>query len=197
MQFKSFEPNIEVNGQTVYSILDGMGNYKKIGEKILCECGIGSIVNENYILEIDGWYPQDLWLNAFKEIAKKIGDSTLKKIGISIPENAKFPPWVTDIDSAIKSINIAYHMNHRKSGTEMFNPDTERFLDGIGYYGYEKIPNKNIIICECRNPYPCRFDLGIILSMALKFELTAHVSHDDSKPCRKNEADSCTYIVTW
>lgn len=197
MQFKSFEPGIEVNGQTVFSILDGMGTYRNFGEKILYECGIGVMDNGKYYLDLNEWYSQDRWLDAFREIAKKIGDNTLKKIGYSIPENAKFPPWVKDIRSAIQSINIAYHMNHRKNGAVMFNPDSEEIIEGIGNYGYEEIQNKKIIICECNNPYPCKFDYGIISSMARKFELTVHVSHDDSKPCRKNEADSCTYIITW
>ena len=49
MQFKSFESGIEVNGQTVYSILDGMDRYKHIGEKILYNAGIGTIVDGTYI----------------------------------------------------------------------------------------------------------------------------------------------------
>ncbi len=146
---------------------------------------------------MDGWYSHDSWLKSFEKIAKEIGDATLQLIGMEIPENAIFPPWVKDIDSAIKAIDIAYHMNHRKNGKELFDINTGKVEEGIGYYGYRRIDNTNMIISECRNPYPCAFDFGIIMTMARKFEINANVTHDDSKPCRKNGSDSCTYIITW
>jgi hypothetical protein len=197
MQFKAFEPGIEVNGQTVYAVVDGMGHFKSLGEKILLKVGIGEMKDGKYAIQMDGWYSHDSWLQAFEDIARQIGDPTLKQIGMKIPENAQFPPWVKDVDSAVKSIDIAYHMNHRKKGTVLFNPDTGVMLEGIGHYGYERIDGKNIIVSECKNPYPCAFDHGIITTMARKFELKATVAHDDSKPCRKNGADSCTYLITW
>jgi hypothetical protein len=197
MQFKAFEPGIEVNGQTVYSIVDGLGRFKSLAHDILLSVGIGSGSNVDYKIEKESWYSHDMWLKAFEKIASEIGDYTLNQIGLKIPENAIFPPWVIDIDSAIKSIDIAYHMNHRKNGTVMFDPNTGKMLEGIGHYGYEKIAGKNMIISECKNPYPHAFDLGIITTMAKKFELKATIIHDDSKPCRKNNADSCTYIISW
>ncbi|HOV14530.1 MAG TPA: hypothetical protein PK771_09625, partial [Spirochaetota bacterium] len=99
--------------------------------------------------------------------------------------------------SAIQSIDIAYHLNHRKNGKVLFDTQNGKMFEGIGHYGYEKVDDKNMIICECKNPYPCAFDKGIITAMAQKFESKAKVIHDDSKPCRKNGTDSCTYIVTW
>ena len=197
MQFKAFEPGIEVNGQTVYSIVDGLGSFKSIGHETLLSVGIGSGSKADYHIGMDSWYSQADWLQAFEKIAREIGDSTLKEIGKKIPENAQFPPWVIDIDSAIKSIDIAYHMNHRKNGTVMFDPNTGTMLEGIGHYGYERVPDKNMIVSKCNNPYPDAFDHGIITTMAKKFQLGASVLHDDSKPCRKNNAESCTYIITW
>ena len=47
-----------------------------------------------------GWYPQQAWLNAFREIAQTIGASTLHQIGLSIPGSAKFPPGVNPIEKA-------------------------------------------------------------------------------------------------
>jgi hypothetical protein len=37
--------------------------------------------------ESAAWYPQQAWLNAFREIAKTIGASTLHQIGLSIPRS--------------------------------------------------------------------------------------------------------------
>ena len=53
----------------------------------------------------------------------------------------------------------------------------------------------------CENPYPSDFDYGIIYRIVQKFrgpdsdELL--VMLDDSKPTRKNGADSCTYLIRW
>lgn len=197
MQFMAFENGIEVNGQTVYSVADGLGHFKHLARKYLLAQNIGSDQNGEYRIDMNGWYSQADWLKAFENIAKEIGDNTLFSIGLAIPRNAKFPDWVKTIEDAIRSIDFAYHMNHRKNGKELFDPSNGAITEGIGHYGFEKIAQKNIIVSECKNPYPCKFDQGIITAMAKRFEPMANVAHDDSKPCRKNGADSCTYIVTW
>ena len=197
MQFKAFEEDIEVNGTTVNAVVDGLGQYKSLAKKYLLGVGIGIEENGELKIEKKNWYSHDSWLKSFEKIAKEIGDATLQLIGMKIPENAIFPSWVKDIDSAIKSIDIAYHLNHRKNGKGLFDFITGKMEEGIGHYGYERIENRNMIISECKNPYPCAFDFGIITAMARKFEIKANIAHDDSKPCRKNGADSCTYIITW
>jgi hypothetical protein len=99
--------------------------------------------------------------------------------------------------SAIKAIDVAYHINHRKNGKPLFDEDTNTIHEGIGHYGYEQVPGKSLIISRSNNPYPCAFDKGIITSMARQYDVKSFVVHDDSKPCRKNGADSCTYLVSW
>lgn len=197
MQFKSFEPNIEVLGQAMYSILDGFGAFKKSAEKLMIENGLGEMRGTDFWLDPTNWYSLDKWLKVFELVSKDIGDTSLFMSGRCIPKNAKFPPWVKDIESALKSIDIAYHMNHKKSGKEMFDPNTGKMLEGIGHYGYEKIPNKNMIISICNTPYSCEFDRGILIGLASKFEIRAAVTHDKSKPCRKSGSESCTYIITY
>lgn len=197
MNFKSFDPGIEVNGQTVFSIVDGLGEFKTLAKRVLLDSGIGTEENGELKMDLNAWYPQDSWLHAFEIFSNEIGDTLLKNIGMKIPENAQFPHWVEDIDSAIKSIDIAYHMNHRKDGKPLYDMETGKMTEGIGHYGYERIPGKNLIISESINPYPCAFDFGIISAMAAKFKPNSIVEHHGSKPCRKKGADSCTYLVSW
>lgn len=197
MQFKAFQKGIEVNGQTVYAVIDGLGSFKTLAYKYLAKSDIGKFVNGEYVFDKEAWYKQEDWLKAFELIAREIGDPTLQMIGAAIPKNAKFPPWVKNIETAIQAINIAYHMNHRKDGKILFEESTNQIKDGIGSYGFEKIQDKNLIISECLNPYPCAFDKGILSAMTSRFSLTATVIHDDSRPCRKNGMDSCTYIISW
>jgi hypothetical protein len=148
-------------------------------------------------LDRSAWFPLEDWLAAYEGIANEIGVNSLFGIGKSIPENATFPPQVTDIHSALGSIDVAYHMNHRKNGVVMFNPETGAMLEGIGHYKYQPVANENRIVCVCENPYPCDFDRGLVSAMAVRFEPLARAAHDNEAPCRKNGADSCTYVVWW
>lgn len=177
-QFKAFAPGVEVNGETVFSIIDGMGTFKSTAVAILAEHGI-------ITPQAGMWYSQQKWLNAFEAIASKIGPKTLFAIGQKIPENAKFPPVIDAIDKALGAIDVAYHMNHR--GGE------------IGNYKFESTgPHSARLVCK--NPYPCDFDSGIITAMARRFSpagVMPRVEHDEASPCRKRGGESCTYYVTW
>jgi hypothetical protein len=136
-------------------------------------------------------------LDAFTEISLRFGDNALSQIGIKIPENAQFPERIKDIDSALKSIDIAYHMNHRKDGRIMFDPNSGEMLEGIGHYGYIRNGDERMIVCECNTPYTCAFDKGILTAIEQKFNPNAYVIHDDSMPCRNNGNKSCMYKIIW
>ena len=198
MQFKVFEPGIEVSGASRGAIVDGFRKYPTVAFKYLSKHGLAKS-GPGQAPEVDrnGWYRLEDWLAAYEGIANEIGVNSLYTIGKSIPENATFPPQVTDIHSAVASIDVAYHMNHRKKGMVMFNPETGEMLDGIGHYKYQPVQNENRIFCVCENPYPCDFDRGLVAAMAARFQPLARTAHDNEAPCRKNGADSCTYVVWW
>jgi hypothetical protein len=198
MQYRAFEPGIEVNGRTVYAVVDGFKTFRRVAKRFLADEGIGEVApSGDYQIDMDGWYPQQSWLRAFERIGADVGEAVLYDIGMSIPANAEFPPWVVDVETAIKSIDIAYHMNHRKHGRAMFDVASGRMLEGIGHYGFERVEGKNEIVSICRNPYPCSFDHGIVTSMARRFAPSALVDHDPVRPCRRLGDDSCTYRVRW
>jgi len=192
-QFVAFDPKVEVNGETVLSVVEGMGAFRDRAYKFLEDNGIVRP-------EPGKWYSQQAWLNAFKAIAQATGEYTLFNIGKKIPENAQFPPEINTIEKALGAIDVAYHMNHRIGGKVMFDPASGTMLEGIGHYGFEKTGEREIrMVCE--NPYPSDFDRGIIEAMALKFKPAGAgiviVKLDDSLPTRKKGADSCTYTIKW
>jgi hypothetical protein len=177
-QFQAFAPGVEVNGETVLSVVAGLGSFKARAVKTLRDAGIDNPQSGR-------WYAQQAWLDAFREIAEQLGPNTLYSIGRTIPDSAKFPPTIRGVQGALDAIDVAYHMNHR--GGE------------IGHYRYTGTGERSGMM-ECRNPYPCEFDKGIIISTANKFRPPAtsvRVDHDDSRPCRKSGADSCAYRVSW
>ena len=177
-QFRAFSESVLVNGQTVLAVVKGMGAFARTGSEILARHGIQKP-------DPMGWYPQQAWLDAFQEIAKTIGRSTLNQIGMSIPNNAKFPPGIDSVEKALASLDVAYHMNHR--GGE------------IGHLKFTKTGERNGVM-ECHNPYPCDFDSGLIQAVVRRFAPAGSmpkVIHDPSKPCRAKQGDSCTYLVSW
>jgi hypothetical protein len=178
-EFQAFEPGVEVIGRTVYTIVAAMGVTRSLALLILRQNGIDNPQPAE-------WYSQQAWLDAFRDISRQLGGPSLWKIGLKIPENAIFPPEIDSLEGALRSIDVAYHMNHR--GGE------------IGHYTLQEF-GANSAVMVCNNPYPCDFDRGIIEAMANRFRphpgSAVRVAHDDSQPCRKTGGDACTYLLSW
>ncbi len=174
--FKVLEKGVEVNGQTVLSVIHGMEFFEQKALKILEAQGIKDP-------EPGQWYCQQAWLNAFKIIADEIGPYALYCIGEKIPDNADFPEDMNTLHDQLLPFILAYHMNHR--GGE------------IGSYEFYKVEDGEMYL-TCKNPYPCEFDRGIIAGIAKQVTPGDHYSlvlHDDSGPCREKGDGSCTYLI--
>lgn len=192
VQFVAFDKDVEVIGQTVLSVVDGMGPFRQTALRILAEAGIPNPRPEE-------WYSQQKWLDAFRVLSDRIGPKTLFQIGEKIPENAIWPPHVDDVPKALASIDVAYHMNHRRFGKPLFDPKTGKTDEGIGHYRFEPVSSRRArVICD--NPYPCDFDRGIVESAARKFapkNAKITVEHTAAHSCRNSGAAFCTYDVSW
>lgn len=179
-QFIAFDPNVEVNGQTILSVVNALPTGQESRLAILKKHGITP--------EEGKWYKQQSWLNAFKALSTEIGDKTIFAIGKTIPEHAVFPPQIDTLQKALSAIDIAYHMNHRNGeiGTYMLTHFDEK---------------KREAIMVCNNPYPSEFDRGIITTMLRRFKPKDSYKYDVvtdlSKKSRVKGDDSCTYVVTW
>jgi hypothetical protein len=177
-QFVPYDDKVEVNGETVLTTVNSFPDFMRdIALKMLEQKGIKDP-------QPGQWYSQKAWLESFKEINEKYGSNTLFEIGKGIPANAKFPPEIDSIEKALGAIDVAYHMNHRNG--EIGN-----------YKVISHNPTENKIIMQCKNPYPCDFDRGIIISMARKFKPFVNVVLDKSKPSRKDGAEDSWYIITY
>ena len=171
------EGTVEVSGAAILATVAGM---ESDIEGLLEAYGIDD-------LSADGWYPQQAWL----DVLNTIGDTNagyamldLVSIGMRIPENALWPPNVTDVVTALESIDVAYHMNHRGGD--------------IGSYRAERV-GPNAVDVYCDNPYPSDFDYGIIyatvkqwLEPGMGFAVLREAS-----PSRLRGDDTCIYRVRW
>jgi hypothetical protein len=192
VQFVAKNKDVEVNKQTVMSVVNAMENG---ADKRL------AILNRNGIFpEQKEWFKQQDWLNAFKEIAASLGDMNLFLIGKAIIENAKFPP-IKNLEEALRSIDVAYHMNHRLNNKAMFDPISKKMTEGIGNYTLTSFDaEKSEAIMVCDNPYPSKFDEGIITQIVRKFRppgTRESIKLDINKESRLKGGESCTYIITW
>src|SRR5262249_47768960 len=119
MQFVPLEPDIEVAGPAIYSIVDGFGLFRRTVSAIMQQEGIGRMTADGDLkIERDGWYSQAAYLRAFARVAKESGDGALFATGRRIPENVEMPRGV-DIVSQIQVLDAGYHLNHRKRGVVM------------------------------------------------------------------------------
>jgi hypothetical protein len=191
-QYIAFNPEVEVNGATVLSFVESMENGRDTRMGILNKHGINP--------EPGQWYPQQAWLDAFREVEENIGETNLFMIGKAIVDHAEFP-FMEGLEQALSAIDVAYHMNHRLHGEIMYNPDTEEMTPGIGHYELRRFDSDSrIAVMVCNNPYPSRFDEGIIAQVARRFKpafKNPHVERDDLAESRSRGGESCTYVIQW
>lgn len=179
-EFIPFDNNAEVLGKAFYAIIKAFPVGEDVRRVILLKNGLE--------LKEDEWYPQRKFLSALKELSEVIGEDMLEKSGELIPEHAVFPPEIKSLDQALASIDVAYQMNHRNGE--------------IGHYKLISFDDaEKVAVMECKNPYPSKFDLGLIRGMVKLFlpktSFFYDVKIDHTKETRANNGNSCTYIITW
>ena len=193
-QFIAYNPEAEVSGEAILSVVNAIPAGKDIRLKILQKHGINP--------EKGKWYKQQLWLDAMKEIHDKIGKYNLLVIGKAIIKNAIFPP-INNLEEALNLLDVAYHMNHRINGQILYNPETNELYEGIGNYKLVEFDEENrkaVMVCD--NPYPDDFDKGIIISLVRRYKpqdslVLEEVIIDESKGTRSEGKDSTTYLIHW
>ncbi|WP_420317283.1 hypothetical protein [Ekhidna sp.] len=190
-EYKTFESGIEAGGNELPIV--ALGTLSKQRKKeIIDKYGLNT--------QEGAWNDLQSLLDAMKEIADTIGEMNLFMIGKELMEGAKFPP-MDGLESALKSIDIAYHMNHRKNGKPMFDPNTGQMTEGIGHYELVRFDDANQeALLVCHTPYPSKFEEGLIVQVARKFKPEGSflkVQLDTTKETRREGGERCTFRITW
>ncbi|WP_426753959.1 hypothetical protein [Myxococcus sp. Y35] len=189
---------IAASGASVASVVEAVKSFSVLLGVLLETMKVQTRDAEGHLtIDVNAWYPLEDYLRAYKKIDTLLGGRGLEKVGSIVPRTAVFPANITDVRSALASIDVAYHMNHRKDGKGMFNPVTGEKTEGIGHYVLHPVDGKNEAHMVVSNPYPCRFDMGLIKGMAQRFAPQATLTHDPSAGCRQKGASACTYIIQW
>lgn len=177
-QFKALDPQAEVRGDVVSATINVMGAFKAIAEGILADHGIEDPGPNQ-------WFPLQAWLSSFQTIATQVGPNTVYQIGRQIPRQGYYPPGIESIEDVLTALNQQYQLCHRGGQ--------------VGTYEFSFTGSRSGKLV-CNTPYPCDFDRGLIESLTQRFEPEdsfVDVQHDDSVPCKKLGADSCSYRISW
>jgi hypothetical protein len=197
-QFEVVEKGIECSAACFQAIVEGFGPFKSSISRLLLAEGIGKKGPDGMVaFDEDGWYPLEKELGAWKRTLDEVGYGTLFASGRRIPRHAVLPPTINDLESSLRSMDVAYHLNHRKHGELMFDIVSGRMLEGIGHYEVVRAGNERRILVTAPGPYPCDYNRGIVTGFAERFEPKARVVQDMTKPDLKQGAESSSYIVTW
>jgi hypothetical protein len=150
-QYEAFSQDAEVNGRSVRSIVEGVGQfssaYKERALEILDNHGLPEP-------EEGEWYSMQAYLDAFAELTDTVGPKTVWKIGSEIPNVVDWPPEVETVEEAMESLDDVYNMNHRGSD--------------LGYHDFEQTGDSNGVM-TCQNHYPSSLDEGLLKCVAEKF----------------------------
>jgi hypothetical protein len=196
MNIEQLDPALEVNREGVQIVVDGFRGFTLLANQIMISEGVGTDDGEgNLVLPKGAWLNLRSYLKALRRVEQEFGGQVLRDGGQTVPKHVNLPPQITDIYSALGSLDIAYHMNHRKSGELLFNPATGKMQEGIGHYQFQGKPGDTKVSITSDVPYPCAYDHGIVIGMSQRFIKNAQVVHGPT--CRSKGAQSCTYTVTW
>jgi hypothetical protein len=185
--------DVEVRPEAVELFVAAFETFPSIGQKYLSKYGVaktGTSGNRAYI-------PLNSWLSTFQAVLNEIGPNALFRVGERIIKNPYLPLNVGDVESALRHIDVAFHLSHRKAGHVMFDPLTRTMIEGIGHFAVDRRWEEKRALVRCDTPYPCPLEHGIVSGVAMQIEPRTVVRHYDPHVCRMRGSDRCTYIATW
>lgn len=190
-------PDIEVRADAMNLFISAFAVFPSIARKYLQQKGLIRLDDDGKLKPEHQYIPLSIWLETFDAVLREIGPNALFKVGQSGVRNPNFPATVHDLEGALRQVDLAYHLSHRKGGKPMLDKVTGRMLEGIGHYTVERhAGEKKKIFVQSDTPYPCPGELGLLSGIAVLFEPRAVVRHD-ARGCRMQGADQCRYIVSW
>jgi hypothetical protein len=180
-EFQLLDDRIETGGGVIDAFLSAFGAYKARGERVVCR----HLGTERIDVGVGAFYSAAKFLVAMSELQGQFGESFMRKVGSFIFEKAVFPPGIDSAQKGLTVVGQAYYMNHRNVAPGQIG----------GYHWSARGDRGGVMFCD--NPYPCAFDMGILESIARRFEVQPVVTHAPAEPCRHLGGDACTYEVRW
>lgn len=103
-------------------------------------------------LDLDQFYPVQLYLDIVAEVEAQIGSNGLTAVGMSIIDKASFPP-LDGLEAALNSLHPVYDNDHRNAG-EGWRTEYTGEKEALVYL---------------LNPYPLNFCYGVVYALTRRF----------------------------
>ena len=180
-QYRPFDDEVETRGETLLVIEEALGRFSEEYRDRAREAFAVHGIEEP---DPDAWYPQTAELNALETIATELDPTILVRLGEQIPDLAEWPSPIAGVEEGLRTIDEAYRLNFRGGD--------------IGSYRVTHVGDQTGTL-ECHNPYPCRFDRGVIRAVAKRHSpVESFVFVEETgDACRRRGDDTCTYTVHW
>lgn len=179
--FEAFDQSVEVSGELVGSVVEGLGvfseQYKKGGLAVLADVDIEEV-------DPDGWYPEPDWLAAFERIADNVRPTVLERVGEQVHRFTAWPHDIESVPDALRSVDEEHQRLHRGGD--------------IGYYRFTYVEERCGEV-SAYTPHPCAFDRGLIRGIASEHAPvdTSVTLEETGATCRSDGGGECTYTVYW
>jgi hypothetical protein len=155
--------------------------FQTLIKSVLAKHGVGDVVPEN-------WYRLQSVLDALKEMEEKYGHQLMTQVGEQAALRAPVPPEIDTLKKCLLAMNITLKKIHRNGDAGGYDIQ-EKTEDGLRRY-----------VVTASTPYPCSLTRGYLEGYSRRFGHTEAkevlVRHDDTGPCRRQGAQTCTYIIT-
>jgi hypothetical protein len=176
-------PNAELIGGMLHSLWTAFPEgFQDNIKKILANQGIEGIVP-------DRWYNFQSVLDALQEIEEKFGHEVMRGVGEQAAAAAPVPPEITTLKACLLSLNTTLSRICRGGGIGGYEVSEETAREGYTRY-----------VVNVTNPFPCSLTKGYLEGYAQRFKKAEFkeilVRHDDERPCRRQGAEACTYIIS-
>ena len=189
----AMDPGIEVRvGPRIFNTFQMM---PAIVQRIFAEHGFGRFIAEGYFLpDLESWWPMDRYVACLHAVSDAVDPAELRTLSKKVAKYSDFPKSAGDTYKTLESLDVLYHLDHRKDGQVMFNKESSVMMEGIGHIRYRGEPR--FIVMEYETPYPCATDFGMLISLLRHSQPGAGVEHAPGA-CRQHGDTSCAYHVRW
>lgn len=174
-------PRAEVLGASVLGMARGLESQGLDWARVLDLLHQVGIVDP----QADSWYSVTRLLAFLAAVERAHGREALRAVGRAIPDTARFAPDLDTLERALRTLDVAYQVNHRGGP--------------IGRYRYQaKGPGQGEMHCE--NPYPCDFDGGLLERLVARYAVAGPalgVTHRPGPLCRRLGAPACVFDLRW
>jgi hypothetical protein len=181
-EYKASSPNLEIIGGMIASIWEGFPDS--------VQNSIRDILLRHEVADISPqqWYLLQPALDALREIEEKFGHQVLSQVGEQAALKAPIPPEIKTFKDCMSALNVTIQRMHRGGSPGGYEVQEET---GPGLVRYR---------VTASTPFPCSLTRGYLESLARRFgpvgAMDVLIRHDENVPCRRNGAETCTYIIT-